>query len=76
MDTNGPPLLRTWLTAQGIRQAELARRLGITPTAVCDWLRGQRRPGRDLACRLEGETGGAVRVSDWSAPVVAPVEFP
>ena len=39
-----PELLQRKLTASGLTQAELARRLNVAPQHVNDWLRGRRQP--------------------------------
>ena len=33
--------LEKWRTARGLRQAELARRVGMTPSAICDLENGR-----------------------------------
>jgi transcriptional regulator with XRE-family HTH domain len=64
--TRGAQRLRKLTTAPAIRQADLARKVGVTPQAVSNWVHGLSRPGRDLAVKVEAHTG--IPVADWSAP--------
>lgn len=41
------------LGLRGMRQAELARRLDVSPQAVSQWVTGKSEPGRDTLVRLE-----------------------
>lgn len=63
--TEGPERLREWLAAQGISQAELARRLGVTPGAVGHWCSGRSHPSLALAVTLADITSGSVPVRSW-----------
>ncbi len=44
--------IRHLLKEKDIKQAELARRLDISPTQVSQWLSGYRRPSRDKIAQL------------------------
>lgn len=58
--------------AVGGRQAELARRVGVTPAAVTQWVRG-RRPVPPERCRaIEDATGGAVTRYDLRPDIFGP----
>lgn len=64
------------IQAVGGVQAELAKRLGVTPGAVNQWLKG-RRPVPAERCRaIESLTGGAVTRYDLRPDVfgTAPAE--
>jgi transcriptional regulator with XRE-family HTH domain len=41
------------LDLRGMRQAELARRLDVSPQAVSQWMTRKSEPGRDTLVRLE-----------------------
>ncbi|MGH7343029.1 MAG: helix-turn-helix domain-containing protein [Candidatus Rokuibacteriota bacterium] len=41
------------LDVRGMRQAELARRLDVSPQAVSQWVTRKSEPGRDTLVRLE-----------------------
>jgi transcriptional regulator with XRE-family HTH domain len=45
------------LELRGISQAELARRLELTPQAVTNWVRGHAAPSRDTLARIEDALG-------------------
>ena len=52
--------IKRCIEAVGGRQAELARRVGVTPGAVTQWVQG-RRPIPPERCRaIEAATGGVV----------------
>jgi transcriptional regulator with XRE-family HTH domain len=36
--------IRRWRESQGITQAEMARRVGVHPSAVCKWESGEQDP--------------------------------
>lgn len=38
--------IATFRTTLGLSQTELAKRLGVTPQAVCQWESGKRTPSR------------------------------
>src|SRR5947208_2757226 len=47
-------LLKQWLAAQRLSQAECARRLGVSRVTVSNWSRGQQRIPRWLPLALRG----------------------
>jgi transcriptional regulator with XRE-family HTH domain len=55
-----------------LKQYELADLLGLHETTLSQILAGKRRPGLDIALRIETLTG--VPVESWSAIVVGEVE--
>lgn len=57
--------LAEYLSETGRSQAALAADLDITPGALCNLLRGHRRPSLALALRLQHEFG--VSVESWPA---------
>ena len=59
----GRELLRRYQVREGIRQADLARRLGVSAAAVSLWLRGLRTPDRAAALRIARVAG--VPVDAW-----------
>jgi transcriptional regulator with XRE-family HTH domain len=60
--------LSQYLAAHGIRQAEFARRAGISRAMICQILSGVRLPGLFTAQRIEKATDGEVRMDSWKAP--------
>ena len=70
-------LIEEELSRRGWSQNELARRLGVVSGQVSYWVNGLRRPGLDLAVRLEEVLGIAprawVRPADARAPRSAAV---
>jgi len=71
-------LLASYLDASGESDASFARRIRGSRSGVCRYKQGLRKPGRDLALRIEEATGGAVPAKSWAAPVasVAPPSAP
>ena len=57
--------LKSFLDLNGLRQAALARTLGISRAYMSELVKGVKFPGRDLAVKIERETGGAVPVCCW-----------
>jgi transcriptional regulator with XRE-family HTH domain len=59
-----------WITESGLTRSEAAKRLGCHPSYPGLILRGQRRPGRDVALAIERVTrrssGGVIRVEEWA----------
>ena len=62
--------LAGWLAARNIRPIDLARKLGVSPAQVSEWMHGKRRPGIDNAYAIEEATEGEVPVSAWRKGVV------
>lgn len=55
--------VRDWLARNDSRQADLARRLGVSEAAVSAWFRGAARPTALHRAAIETLTG--VRATDW-----------
>lgn len=56
--------LDEYLWRKKIKQADFAEKVGITRTWLGLVLRGQKKPGRFLAEKIELATGGQVKVED------------
>ena len=56
-----------WLADSGKMRIEVAAELAISGPFLTQLAGGHRRPGLDVAVRIERLTGGAVRATDWSA---------
>jgi len=67
---NGAELLRHFLTAEKLSQADFAARAGVSTASVSLWLAGVSRPGYDSALLVQSATGGAVPFVSWGAPPV------
>lgn len=57
--------LSTYISQTGVKQAVLAEQLGIKPPHMSLLVRGDRKPSRALAAKIELVTDGAVPVSIW-----------
>jgi len=57
--------LNSWIIAEGIKQAEAARRIGITHGGLHNLLTGRRKPSGRLASKIECVTKGKVLLSDF-----------
>lgn len=60
--------LGAWMRANGIKQRDLAQRLGISNSLVSKFLVSGIRPGLTVAAQIERITNGAVPASSWTAP--------
>lgn len=49
--------LKAWLTSHKTSQAELARLLGTSRSAVCHWLAGSKSPSVETLKKLQKVTG-------------------
>lgn len=63
----GNDALSRWLALHGVAQATCGRALGVTQTAVSDWVRGRKSPEIRYRAALERWTSGAVPASAWPA---------
>ena len=63
-----------YILDSGQNRAAWADRLGVSRGFLSDLLNGKRRPGLDLAARIERETGGAVKAVSWVAETPTPSE--
>jgi transcriptional regulator with XRE-family HTH domain len=57
--------LSDWCDRKGLSQADLARALGVSRAAVCEWLSGKKMPELANALAIEKLTKRAVRASEW-----------
>lgn len=53
-----------YLEKSGIHQAEFARRLGVSPGLVWQWLNGETKITAERAVQIEEATGGDVTCED------------
>ncbi len=53
MNQFDPQKLRTLINTQGMSQADLSRRLGVSRASVSRILRGKRKPGSDFIAALK-----------------------
>jgi len=58
--------MRMFLKAHGLTQREAAAKLDISRPHLAQIVSGAKRPGLDLALRIERLTDGAVPVSSWA----------
>lgn len=56
------PRFREVLYEKGMKQKELARRIGCTEAAMSRWIKGNRLPSLELFVRIAKETGTS---TDW-----------
>lgn len=59
-------VLRLWRERIGIRQAELARRLGVSAPSVSDWESDKKSPRIQHAIAIDTLSGGEVPMSVWT----------
>jgi transcriptional regulator with XRE-family HTH domain len=57
--------LRSWRTGAGLSQRAAARMLGCNQSMICYLELGRRRPGRELARRIEEASEAAVPIEAW-----------
>jgi len=50
----------------GVSQAAVARALGVSAAAVCDWCRQKKLPVEPYRVAIETYTGGSVPASSWA----------
>lgn len=62
---HGSRLLAHWLQRFGLSQAALARALGVTPPAVCDWIARKKLPEPAYRAAIATYTGREVPASSW-----------
>jgi transcriptional regulator with XRE-family HTH domain len=60
-----PEAVNNYLKSEAITQAGFADRLGVKQSTVSKWCAGDKRPGLDMAVKIEAATGGAVPVDSW-----------
>lgn len=59
--------LKTYLFKNGIKQSELARACGISPTIICDLVHKRQHFSWELCDIVSKATGGAVKAEDMVA---------
>lgn len=60
--------LRTYLTHTRTKQAELAKRVGVSCGYMSELVKGDKTPGLELAVRIEDATCGQVPARSWVSP--------
>lgn len=63
--TKGHQRLNAFFAATGVKHVWLAEKLGISRSYVSELCSGKKRPGRDLAFKIQDVTRGSVRASAW-----------
>lgn len=58
-------VLTAWMEEAGLRQSDLAARLGVTRQAVFRWCRGTTAPSPELAIIIEHLSYGRVKSAAW-----------
>jgi transcriptional regulator with XRE-family HTH domain len=64
---SGAKVLLRWRTGLKLTQMQMAGRLGVSQSALCEWERGKAKPSLSMALRLERESDGIVAASAWEA---------
>jgi transcriptional regulator with XRE-family HTH domain len=57
MMTGGREQLKAWIARSGLRQYQVAEKLGLTPANLCNMLSGKRKPGLRVSVRIQDKTG-------------------
>lgn len=65
MRNNEPMRLETYLKQQNLKQADFAKKVGVTPATVSRLLAGQLSPSLELAARIEEITKRKVPMRSW-----------
>lgn len=69
--------LRDWMYARDISQRELANKLGVSPTIVSSWCRGEKSPRMtkvDAICQILNIRRSDLMLSKDEAPAPEPTE--
>ena len=61
----GNDALSRWLALHGVSQARCGLALGVTQTAVSDWVRGRKSPQSRYRAALERWSSGAIPANSW-----------
>jgi transcriptional regulator with XRE-family HTH domain len=48
MDNEFKQILKEFLTENNLNQSEFARKVGVKPSQVSEWLKGKAKPGYDM----------------------------
>lgn len=57
--------LQDYLSANGINQADFAKRIGVSRPYVCLLALGTKTPSLEVALSIQEVTGGEVSVNQW-----------
>jgi len=63
--------LKNWLAEPDRTQEGLAEKVGVTQPSMHRYATGERFPERDVAERIDVETGGAVGLAIWQQVAMA-----
>ena len=67
--------LQTYLDTSGVTQAELARRLGVTPPMIWQWINRVRPVAAEKVIPLETATDGACPRYETRPDIYPPAEY-
>lgn len=67
--------LRAWLNATGMKQAELARRCGVSPAAMSRFVGGSRPIGKPFAIAIEQVMTDAYRRGEVSVQPLRSIDL-
>lgn len=62
----GAARITAYLNASGVKRTVFAEKLGISKSHMTELCQGKKKPGRELAFRIEAATVGVVAASTWS----------
>lgn len=62
-----------WLAGSGYAEAEVARKIGVSPSQVNRWKTGENRPTIRAMKRVREFTKGTVTEADWPEDRIKPV---
>ena len=57
--------LREWLDLHGTRSAFFAKKIGVSPGCISNWMCGKNMPNPKYMLIIEKETKGRVTLKDW-----------
>lgn len=63
--------LAEYLSQNEIKPSVFAAALGVAPSTVTRWIKGERRPELDLIVRIQETTAGKVSATDFLTEVAA-----
>lgn len=66
LPAKGAERLTAFLAETKTKRAALAEKLGVAKSHVTELCQGRKKPGRELAFKIEGVTGGLIPASSWS----------
>jgi hypothetical protein len=62
---NAPMTLADWLKQEKIKPSAFAEMLGVAPSTITRFVRGEKTPSTLMLMRIYEKTEGAVRLEDW-----------